>query len=143
MLFFAYFLCGRQKVRKLVLGKQKKMKKSYVDTYLAKADEAKETVRQLAHAAMQNQKIEMSELLSLLNHEGIQEAEETLKVAEKKRFEREQASSFPFQKRDEREFLDNLLKLHLLLEQCSNAVPPYNYRPCAQILRRIPPPFEI
>lgn len=50
-----------------------------------KAEEAMQTIRQLAHAAMQNQKAELSDILSVIRQEGIVEAEETLKVAEKDR----------------------------------------------------------
>jgi hypothetical protein len=50
-----------------------------------KATEAMETIKQLAHAAMQNQKAELSDILSVIRQEGIVEAEETLKVAEKER----------------------------------------------------------
>lgn len=52
-----------------------------------KAEEAMQTIKQLAHAAMQNQKAELSDILSVIRQEGIVEAEETLKVAEKKRKE--------------------------------------------------------
>lgn len=50
-----------------------------------KAEEAMQTIRTLAHAAMQNQKAELSDILSVIRQEGIVEAEETLKVAEKTR----------------------------------------------------------
>lgn len=50
-----------------------------------KASEAVETIKQLSHAAMQNQKAELSDILSVIRQEGIVEAEETLKVAEKER----------------------------------------------------------
>lgn len=50
-----------------------------------KAEESMQTIRQLAHAAMQNQKAELSDILSVIRQEGIVEAEETLKVAEKTR----------------------------------------------------------
>lgn len=50
-----------------------------------KASEAMENLKQLSHAAMQNQKAELSDVLSVIRQEGIVEAEETLKVAEKKR----------------------------------------------------------
>ena len=50
-----------------------------------KAEEAMQTIKQLAHAAMQNQKAELSDILSVIRQEGIVEAEETLKVAEKDR----------------------------------------------------------
>ncbi len=54
-----------------------------------KAEEAMQTIRQLSHAAMQNQKAELSDILSVIRQEGIVEAEETLKVAEKQRKEEE------------------------------------------------------
>lgn len=53
----------------------------------AKAEEAKETIRQLAHAALQNQKIELSDIVSIIKTDGIVEAEEVLKVAEQNRRE--------------------------------------------------------
>jgi len=56
-----------------------------------KAEEAMQTIRQLAHAAMQGQKAELSDILSVIRQEGIVEAEETLKVAEKDRKAEEQA----------------------------------------------------
>jgi len=51
----------------------------------AKAEEAKDLIRQLAHAALQNQKVELSDVISIIRQESIIEAEETLKVAEEKR----------------------------------------------------------
>ena len=48
-----------------------------------KAEEALQAIKQFAHAAMQNQKAELSDILSIMRQEGIVEAEETLKVAEK------------------------------------------------------------
>lgn len=54
------------------------------------AEEGKQTIRQLAHAAMQNQKIELSDVLKVLKHESITEAQEELELAEEKRIEREQ-----------------------------------------------------
>ena len=56
----------------------------------AKAEEAKETIRQLAHAALQNQKIELSDIISIIKTDGIVEAEEVLKVAEQNRREWEE-----------------------------------------------------
>lgn len=57
------------------------------------AEEVKQTVRTLAHAAMQNQKIELSDVLSVIKHDNsIQEAEETLIAAESRRMEREQSN---------------------------------------------------
>ena len=57
-----------------------------------KAEEAMQTIRQLAHAAMQNQKAELSDILAVIRQEGIVEAEETLKVAEKERKAEDQAA---------------------------------------------------
>lgn len=51
----------------------------------AKSEETRELIRQLAHAAMQNQKAELSDVVSVIRQEGTQEAEEVLKVAEKER----------------------------------------------------------
>lgn len=51
----------------------------------AKDGESKETIRQLAHAALQNQKIELSDVLTVIRQEGSQEAEEILKAGESER----------------------------------------------------------
>lgn len=56
-----------------------------------KADETLQTMQQLSHAALQNQQIELSDVLMIMNSESTQEAEELLKVAEQNRAEREQA----------------------------------------------------
>jgi hypothetical protein len=56
----------------------------------AKAEEAKDMIRQLTHAALQNQKVELSDVISVIRQEGIVEAEETLKAAEETRREFEQ-----------------------------------------------------
>ena len=56
----------------------------------AKAEEAKDLIRQLTHAALQNQKVELSDVISVIRQEGIVEAEETLKAAEARRMEFEQ-----------------------------------------------------
>lgn len=50
----------------------------------AKTDEILQNLSQLAHAALQNQKIELSDFITLVNQDSIVEATETLKVAEKK-----------------------------------------------------------
>ena len=63
-----------------------------------KAEETKETIRQLAHAAMQTQKAELSDILSILRQNSIIEAEETLKVAEDNRKEYEQQAQESQQK---------------------------------------------
>ena len=56
-----------------------------------KADETLQTMKQLSHAALQNQQVELSDVLMIMNSESTQEAEELLKVAEANRAEREQA----------------------------------------------------
>ena len=56
-----------------------------------KADETLQTMKQLSHAALQNQQVELSDVLMIMNSESTQEAEELLKVAESNRGEREQA----------------------------------------------------
>lgn len=58
-----------------------------------RAQEIKETLEQLTHAAMQNQKVELSDVIAVLRQDSILEAEEVLKVAENNRVEREQAAS--------------------------------------------------
>ena len=57
-----------------------------------KAQEVLDILKQLTHAAMQNQKIELSDVVSTIRQEGLVEAEETLKVAEKNRRKQEMAS---------------------------------------------------
>lgn len=52
-----------------------------------KSDEALQMVRQLAHAAMQNQAIEMSDIMKVMRSESITEAENLLKKSEKERRE--------------------------------------------------------
>jgi hypothetical protein len=49
------------------------------------ASEIKETLKTFAHAALQNQKAELSDVLSIARQEGSQEAEEILRAAEEKR----------------------------------------------------------
>ena len=48
----------------------------------SKANEAKEMVKQLAHAGMQNQMFNMSDIIKIVKSDGLQEAEDLLKVAE-------------------------------------------------------------
>ena len=55
-----------------------------------KTEEIKELLKQLTHAALQNQTVELSDVISVLKQNSIAEAEETLKVAEKNRREHEQ-----------------------------------------------------
>lgn len=57
-----------------------------------KSHEALQMVQQLSHAALQNQKIELSDVIKIMRSESIQEAEELLEVAENDRIEREQAT---------------------------------------------------
>lgn len=47
----------------------------------------KETIEQLAHAAMQNQRAELSDVVAVLRQDSIIEAEETLRIAEDRRRE--------------------------------------------------------
>jgi len=58
-----------------------------------KSHEALQMVQQLSHAALQNQKIELSDVIKIMRSESIQEAEELLQVAENDRIEREQQSA--------------------------------------------------
>ena len=58
----------------------------------SESEEAMQTLKQLSHAAMQNGKAELSDVLSVLRQKGLIEAEETLKVAEDKRTQQEQAA---------------------------------------------------
>lgn len=57
------------------------------------SEEIKNTIGQLAHAAMQNQKIELSDVLKVIRQDSIQEAEESLLAAEQTRVEREQVAA--------------------------------------------------
>lgn len=52
-----------------------------------KAEETLQTIKTLAHAAMQSQTVELSDMLAVLRQEGMAEAEETLIVSEKRRKE--------------------------------------------------------
>jgi len=58
----------------------------------SKADQSMQTIQQLAHAAMQNQRVELSDVITVLRQEGLVEAEEVLKVAEDNRREQEGAA---------------------------------------------------
>jgi hypothetical protein len=57
------------------------------------AEKLREQVQGLAQAALQNQKVELSDVLKVLREDSIQEASETLEVAEETRIEREQAQA--------------------------------------------------
>lgn len=56
-----------------------------------KSWEALESMNQLAHAALQNQKIELSDVMKVMRSEDVQQAEELLATAEANRIERDQA----------------------------------------------------
>lgn len=56
-----------------------------------RASQALDAVKQLSHAAMQNQKAELSDIIKIYKSNTIQEAEELLTVAEQNRMEREDA----------------------------------------------------
>lgn len=56
-----------------------------------KSHEALQMVQQLSHAALQNQRVELSDVIKIMRSESIQEAEELLELAEQNRIEREQA----------------------------------------------------
>lgn len=58
-----------------------------------KVEEAKEFIKQLAHAAMQTQKAELSDIVSIIRQDSIIESEETLKVAEERRREQDNAAN--------------------------------------------------
>lgn len=55
-----------------------------------KSHEALEMVQQLSHAALQNQRVELSDVIQIMRSESIQEAEELLKTAERERQAQEQ-----------------------------------------------------
>lgn len=55
----------------------------------SKAEETKDTIRQLAHAAMQTQSAKLSDIVSMIRQESIVEMEDTLKAAEKEAAERD------------------------------------------------------
>lgn len=57
-----------------------------------KTEEVLNTLKQLTHAAMQNQKIELSDVVSTLKKDNLSDAEAGLRASEEERFEREQAS---------------------------------------------------
>jgi rhodanese-related sulfurtransferase len=52
------------------------------------SEEIKQTINNLAHAAMQNQKIELSDVLKVIKQDSIQEAEEALLTSEELREKR-------------------------------------------------------
>lgn len=62
-------------------------------TNSAKAEESKELIRQLAHAAMQNDKVELSDVLKVIREDSTQEAEEILRAGEEKKTEQAQKAA--------------------------------------------------
>jgi hypothetical protein len=73
-----------------------------------KAHEVKELVSQLAHAAMQSQKIDLSDVIKVVRAEGIQEAEEMLETSEAKKREemqREQMAGLEKQEKMQQQML--------------------------------------
>ena len=56
-----------------------------------KSHEALQMVQQLSHAALQNQRVELSDVIKIMRSESIQEAEELLQTAEANRIERDQS----------------------------------------------------
>lgn len=74
--------------RKMLTVDTNLLKNSTVGIFIANsasAEETKQTIKQLAHAAMQNQKAELSDVITVLRQKDIIQAEETLKLAEQKR----------------------------------------------------------
>ena len=63
----------------------------YVQNSL-KIEQIKDTLNQLSHAAMQNQVIKMSDVISIMKEEDLTQAEETMKAAEKRLVEENQQS---------------------------------------------------
>ena len=57
----------------------------------AKSSSALQAMERLSHAALQNQKIEMSDVIKVLRSDSVQQAEELLNTAEAERLERESA----------------------------------------------------
>lgn len=57
----------------------------------SKAYDAKELVQQLAHAALQNQRADLSDVVKIIRSESIQEAEELLLVSEQRKTEEAQS----------------------------------------------------
>lgn len=57
------------------------------------AEEVKEYIRQLSHAAMQTERVELSDAIKIIRQDGIQESEEILVTAENKRIQREETRS--------------------------------------------------
>lgn len=53
----------------------------------------KETIEHLSHAAMQNQRIELSDVIKVLRHDNVLDAEEALRLAEDRKAEMEQRAA--------------------------------------------------
>ena len=93
----------------------------------SRTEEIKQTIEQLAHAALQNQSVELSDIISILKKDSIPEAEETLRVAEENRQKRtmeeqemqqqHQAEMFEKQKEFENDKHEKEKELLLLREE--------------------------
>ena len=59
----------------------------------SKSEETRDAIRGLAHAAMQTEKAELSDVVKIIRQDGIQESEEILIVGEKKRIDREETNA--------------------------------------------------
>ncbi len=82
----------------------------------SKAHEAKELVAQLAHAAMQSQRIDLSDVIKVVRAEGVQEAEELLEASESKKREemqREQMSQLEKQQQMQQEMIAHQKEMKL------------------------------
>ena len=93
-------------------------------TDTSRTEVIKQLIEQLAHAALQNQTVELSDVISILKKDSVAEAEETLRIAEEERQKRaseqqqqqQQYESEMFEKqketkREEHEFAKELLLL--------------------------------
>jgi hypothetical protein len=68
----------------------------------SKAHEIKEVISQLSHAAMQSQKVDLSDVIKVMRADGVQEAEEMLMASEaRKREEMQQQQMQQLQKQQE------------------------------------------
>lgn len=67
----------------------------------SKAHEAKEMVKQLAHAGMQNQMFNMADIIKIIKSDGLQEAEDLLKVAEETKREQMEGQQMRMKQMDQ------------------------------------------
>lgn len=67
----------------------------------SKAHEAKEMVKQLAHAGMQNQMFNMADIIKIIKSDGLQEAEDLLKVAEETKREQMESQQMRMKQMDQ------------------------------------------